>query len=72
MSHSSAANPAMPIGMPRVFDAHDIHFDLGYDSGAVWSDVMLEHHGMYCQFNEARSISSTAQSWSLGGWLDPG
>lgn len=66
MSHSSAVNPAMPVGTPRVFDAHDINFDLGSDSGAVWSGVMLEHHGMYCQFDDARSISSTAQSWSLG------
>jgi len=66
MSHSSAANSAMPIVTPRGFDAHDINFDLGSDSGAVWSDVMLEHHGMYCHFDEARSINSTAQSWSLG------
>ena len=50
----------------RQFDAHDIHFDLGPDAVADWSDVMLEHHGLYCRFADPQTIQSTAQSWSLG------
>lgn len=66
MSHPRTANPTMPFIAPQVFDARGMNFDLGPDSGAIWSDVMLEHHGMYCDFDKARSINSTAQSWSLG------
>ena len=51
---------------PRVFDAHEMDFDLGPDAAANWSDVMLEHHGLYCQFDELRSSSSTSKSWTLG------
>lgn len=51
---------------PRVFDTHDMDFDLGPDAAANWSDVMLEHHGLYCRFDESRSSSSTSKSWTLG------
>ncbi|MET0848437.1 MAG: AraC family transcriptional regulator [Pseudomonas sp.] len=51
---------------PRIFDAHDMDFDLGPDAAANWSDVMLEHHGLYCRFDESRSGNSTSQSWTLG------
>lgn len=51
---------------PRIFNAHDMGFDLGPDAANNWSDVMLEHHGLYCQFDELRSNSSTSKSWTLG------
>ncbi|KPW91981.1 AraC family transcriptional regulator [Pseudomonas syringae pv. coryli] len=51
---------------PGIFDANNIHFDLGPDAGGNWSEVMLEHHGLYCEFDKTLSGNSTAQSWSLG------
>ncbi|SQF99027.1 transcriptional regulator, AraC family [Paucimonas lemoignei] len=51
---------------PNTLDAHDMVFDLGPNAAANWSDVMLEHHGLYCQFDQSRSRSSTSKSWTLG------
>ncbi|WP_244652721.1 hypothetical protein [Pseudomonas sp. CFBP 8758] len=51
---------------PRRFAAHDMDFDLGPDAAANWSDVMLEHHGLYCRFDDSRVQASTSKSWMLG------
>lgn len=51
---------------PRRFAAHDMDFDLGPDAAANWSDVMLEHHGLYCRFDDSRVQASTSKSWTLG------
>jgi AraC-like DNA-binding protein len=51
---------------PQIFNTHDLDFDLGPDAAAKWSDVMLEHHGLICRFDDSRSHSSTALSWALG------
>lgn len=51
---------------PQIVNTHDLDFDLGPDAAANWADVMLEHHGLYCRFDDSRSHSSTALSWALG------
>lgn len=51
---------------PRIIDTPGMDFDLGPDAAANWSEVMLEHHGLYCRFDESRSSRSTSQSWALG------
>ena len=66
MSLSRAADPTASFSPPGICDSQHINFDLGPDSGAVWSAVMREHHGLYCQFDESRAVRSTAQSWNLG------
>ncbi|UCJ14790.1 AraC family transcriptional regulator [Pseudomonas sp. MM211] len=47
-------------------DNPPIAFHLGPDAGSDWSAAMLEHHGLYCQFDEAHIARSSAQSWHLG------
>lgn len=51
---------------PSIVDTSAMDFDLGPDAAANWAEVMLEHHGLYCRFDESRSSRSTSQSWALG------
>lgn len=51
---------------PRRVAADEMEFDLSVDALEHWSGIMLEHHGLYCQFDQSRTHASTAKSWTLG------
>jgi AraC-like DNA-binding protein len=58
--------PGTPSMKQGIIKARGTDFYLGPDAAASWSDVMREHHGLYCQFDELRSGRSTSKSWTLG------
>jgi hypothetical protein len=51
---------------PEIVVTPDMDFNLGPDAAGNWADVMLKHHGLYCEFDKSQSSSSTSKSWTLG------